>query len=135
MTVPVSSANLAIAIAEDDTDLREIVGRYVQMLGHRVVVSVGDGRSLISAAAEHELDLAIVDFDMPVLDGLAAAEELTSQQRIPVILVSGHSELSNAVWQNEPVSAYLKKPVTLSTLADAIEASRAKSRCPEPRGT
>jgi response regulator NasT len=126
---------LAVAIAEDDADLREILVRYVEALGHRVLSSVGDGRSLVSAAAEQELDLAIVDFDMPVLDGLAAAEELTNQQRIPVILVSGHPELSNAVWQNEPVTAYLMKPVTLSTLAEAIQAAQAKSRCPEPRGT
>jgi CheY-like chemotaxis protein len=135
MNVPVSSANLAIAIAEDDADLREIIGRYVQILGHRVLASVGDGRSLISAAAEHELDLAIVDFDMPVLDGLATAEELTASQRIPIILVSGHSELSNAVWQNEPVAVYLRKPITLEKLAEAIQSTQASTPSQEARGT
>jgi two-component system, response regulator PdtaR len=126
MNVPDGGVSLSIAIAEDDADLREILVRYVEMLGHRVMTSVGDGRSLVLAAAEHELDLAIVDFDMPVLDGLAAAEELTAQQCIPVILVSGYSELSNAVWQNEPVTAYLRKPITLNTLAEAIQAAQAK---------
>ena len=110
---------LRIGIADDDADLRSILSRFVELLGHEVVCSVGDGQSLLAESAAHEIDLALVDFDMP-FDGLAVADELSRTKRIPVIMVSGHSDLDMVVRPNEPVTEYLKKPFSLKMLEAAI---------------
>lgn len=43
-----------------------------------VVVEVGRGDEVVSAALEHRPDVALLDVEMPGLDGLAAARELRS---------------------------------------------------------
>lgn len=115
------SLRLRVGIADDDADLRAILAQFVQILGHQVVCSVGDGQSLLDQSALQEIDLALVDFDMP-FDGLAVAEELSRTKQIPVIMVSGHSDLEMMVHPEEPVSEYLRKPVSLEMLNAAIAA-------------
>jgi len=114
-------ACLSVCVADDDPDLRSLLTKFVESLGHRVVCAVEDGRALVEADEHYDIDLMIVDFDMPVLDGLAAAEELSKTHPMPIIMISGFGELENAVWEHEPVSAWLKKPVTYEALRDAIQ--------------
>lgn len=115
-------SSLSISIAEDDPDQRDVLARFVEILGHRVVCAVEDGHSLLAAITDQETDLALVDFDMPLLDGLTAAEELSRTRNIPVILISGHPDLRHVVWENEPVAASITKPVTLEQLSETIHA-------------
>jgi DNA-binding response OmpR family regulator len=113
---------LRIGIADDDPDLRNILARFVELLGHEVVCSVKDGQDLLASSAEHEVDLVLVDFDMP-LDGLTVAEELSKTKRIPVVMVSGHTDLQYVVRGKEPIAEYLTKPVTMEALDAAIRAA------------
>jgi DNA-binding NarL/FixJ family response regulator len=41
-----------------------------------VVAEASDGRSAVTQALRHHLDVALIDIQMPVLDGLSTAEEL-----------------------------------------------------------
>jgi len=52
------------------------------MLGHKVVCSVGNGEELIDQCNYDDVDIAFVDLDMPVVDGLAAAE-IVSERGYP----------------------------------------------------
>jgi response regulator NasT len=85
-----------------------------------VVCSVGNGEELIEQCVHLEVDVAFVDLDMPVIDGLAAAE-MISEKGIPVILVSGHPDARRVVVENEPVIARLTKPASIKDLQGAIE--------------
>ena len=66
-----------------------------------------------------EVDVAFVDFDMPVMDGLAAAAEVT-KRGIPVVLLSGHPDAQDIVLEHEPVVARLLKPATVAELQNVI---------------
>jgi FixJ family two-component response regulator len=57
---------------------------------------------------------------MPVMDGLAAAEEV-ERKGIPVILVSGHPDSDSVVLDHEPVVARITKPATPQSIQRAIE--------------
>ena len=57
---------------------------------------------------------------MPVMDGVAAAQEL-SEKGIPVVLVSGHPDAGELVLEHEPVVTCLSKPASLASLQRAIE--------------
>lgn len=92
----------------------------MELLGHRVVGAVADGRSLLELSSNVQGDLALVDFDMPLLDGLAAAEELSRSQGIPVILISGHPDLEHVVWEQEFVARVVRKPFSIEQLDEAI---------------
>src|SRR5256885_5936242 len=94
-------ARLRICVAEDDDDLRRVLKEMLKALGHRVVCDVENGAELLKIIDTHELDLALVVLDMPVLDGLEAAEVMAKTSRVPVILLSGHPDLKHLVLDKE----------------------------------
>ena len=111
---------IKIAVAEDEPDVRKTFVRLLELLGYKVVCSAGNGEELIEQCANVEVDIAFVDLDMPVVDGLAAAE-IISERGIPVILVSGHPDARQVVVENEPVVARISKPATVDELQRAIK--------------
>jgi response regulator NasT len=114
------SLPVRIAVAEDEPDVRKTFVRLLECLGHKVVCSVGNGEELIEQCNHNEVDIAFVDLDMPVVDGLAAAE-IVSERGIPVILVSGHPDARQVVVEQEPVVARITKPATIEALQGAIQ--------------
>jgi CheY-like chemotaxis protein len=119
---------IRIAVAEDEPDVRTTFVRLLELLGYRVVCAVGNGEELIEQCVQLEVDLAFVDLDMPIIDGLAAAEVI-SEKGIPVILVSGHPDARQVVLEKEPVVARITKPAKTEELQRAIQvALSSKSR-------
>jgi CheY-like chemotaxis protein len=119
---------LRLGIADDNSDLRMLLGQLITTLGHHVSVSVENGRLMLEACTLNQIDVAMVDLDMPEYDGLAVADELHQTQRIPVVLMSGHADFQEIVRRREPIRAYLRKPFTLQALQEAIE-SAAQAGC------
>ena len=118
---------LRIAVADDDVGFRETLRRMVLALGHEVGLVATNGAELVESARQTPVDLAIVDLEMPVMDGLAAAEELWQAHRTPVILLTGHADFGNIVRDQEPIATYLLKPVSLQRLGDAIDEALRKA--------
>ena len=124
----VDGQQIRIAVAEDEPDVRSTFVRLLEVLGYKVVCAVGNGEELIEQCVQLEVDLAFVDLDMPVIDGLAAAE-IISEKGIPVILVSGHPDARQVVLEEEPVVARITKPAKTEELQRAIQiALSSKSR-------
>jgi two-component system, response regulator PdtaR len=124
----VDGQQIRIAVAEDEPDVRTTFVRLLEVLGYKVVCAVGNGEELIEQCVQLEVDLAFVDLDMPVIDGLAAAE-IISEKGIPVILVSGHPDARQVVLEEEPVVARITKPAKTEELQRAIQiALSSKSR-------
>jgi CheY-like chemotaxis protein len=119
--------SVRIALAEDEPDIRKTFVRLLEYLGHRVVFAVSNGAELLEQSLEDNVDLVFVDLDMPVMDGLAAAEEV-ERKGIPVILVSGHPDSESVVLDQEPIVARLTKPASLDSLKIAIATALAVPR-------
>ena len=115
---------IRIAVAEDEPDVRRTFVRLLECLGHKVVCEVSNGQELIDQCLHLEVDVAFVDLDMPVVDGLAAAEAI-SEKGIPVILVSGHPDARQVVVEVEPVIARITKPASVEDIKRAIETALA----------
>jgi two-component system, response regulator PdtaR len=117
-----------IAVAEDEPDIRKTFVRLLELMGHTVVYSVSNGAELLDQNLDAELvDVVFVDLDMPVMDGLAAAEEV-ERKGIPVVLVSGHPDSESVVIDQEPVITRISKPATLDQVQKAIEQALAVRR-------
>jgi DNA-binding NarL/FixJ family response regulator len=85
-----------VVIAEDLALLRGGIVSVLRDDGHDVVAEVGDGEALLTAAAEHRPDLAIIDVRMPPTqtdEGIRAALELRRRQpQIAILIVSAYVE-------------------------------------------
>ncbi len=91
---------MRLVLADDAVLLREGLVRLLTEQGHDVVAVVGDGPSLIAAAAEHQPDLSIVDVRMPPThtdEGLRAAVQIrTERPGAPLVVLSQYVEMSYA---------------------------------------
>jgi CheY-like chemotaxis protein len=118
---------IRIAVADDEPVVRKTFVRLLELLGHNVVCSASNGAELIDLCSGRHVDMAFVDLDMPVMDGLAAAAEV-SKQGIPVVLISGHPDVHDVVVEHEPVVARLLKPASIDDLREAIKEALASKR-------
>jgi response regulator NasT len=113
--------SLRIAVADDEKDTREFFETIVPHLGHEVVCSAANGRTLVEKSLELSPDLVITDVKMPDMDGIDAAAEIHRAQLVPVILVSAHADpalVERAAAHH--VLAYLVKPIKKEDLEVAI---------------
>jgi len=85
------------------------------------------GAQAISAAAEHEFDLILMDVSMPDMDGYEATrrirtlEQARGQAKTPVIALTGNVAGDGPqAWRDAGMDAYLTKPFTIASLARAI---------------
>ena len=68
-----------VVFADDDAVLRELLGALLGFLPHVTVVGeASDGIEAVRLVAQHYPDTVLLDVDMPLLDGFAAAEVIRS---------------------------------------------------------
>src|SRR5690606_5311805 len=66
---------------------------YLERHGYRVLAAM-DGEEGVRSAREHRPDLILMDFTIPLLDGLGATAELKCDQatrHIPIVLLTAHT--------------------------------------------
>lgn len=114
-------ANLRIAVADDELDMREYLQEMLPLMGHRVVAVATDGEQLVKQCLDLRPDLVITDIKMPRLDGIEAGLQIHRKCPAPVILVSAHHE-ADLLERAEAghILAYLVKPVKQADLESAI---------------
>lgn len=116
-----ASRSIIVSVADDEPAARQTLERMLTALGHTVLSLAGNGQELLDQCRQARPELAIIDLEMPVLDGLATAEELRAFAPVPVILLSGHPDFQQVVRSEEPIEVYLSKPITLGELDRAIQ--------------
>lgn len=118
---------MKILIADDDSLHVMSLQQQLEDLGHHVVAEAFTGREAVLLAAEHQPDLALLDVVMPDMDGIEAAQRISSSRPIPIVLISAHSEDSLAERAGEAgVFAYLVKPVSAEDLRPALLLARSR---------
>lgn len=124
------SEPLRVLVADDEKMARRRLRRLLETVGGVTVVA--EARSG-EEAAQHldpaEIDVALLDIDMPDVDGLSLAE-LAGRRSIPVIFVTAHEQHAVKAFAAGAVH-YLLKPLELTALDEALERVRAQRR-PEP---
>ncbi len=111
-----------VLIAEDEALIRLDLKEMLEEEGYLVVGEAGDGAQAVALAAELRPDLVILDVQMPVLDGLAAAAEISAERIAPVVILTAFSQRDLVERARLAGSmAYLVKPFQKHDLVPAIE--------------
>jgi AmiR/NasT family two-component response regulator len=111
-----------VVIAEDEALIRMDLAEMLAEEGYAVVGQAADGGAAVELAESERPDLVILDVKMPVLDGIAAAEQIARARIAPVVILTAFSqrELVDRA-RDAGAMAYLVKPFTRSDLVPAIE--------------
>ena len=115
---------LRILLAEDNPENRKLILSLLEQLGHRVT-AVEDGQAAVEAAAAQEFDLALMDVEMPRMDGLSATRAIRKQEGedryLPVIALTAHAFPEDRQRCLEAgMDAYLSKPIDIKELLRLI---------------
>ena len=76
-----------ILIAEDNTELNDMLRNYLIKAGHTVYQAF-DGAQAVDMAMKLKPDLMVLDIMMPVKDGYEVCREVRASQNIPIIVAS-----------------------------------------------
>lgn len=117
---------IRVLIAEDQTILREAYLHALQIAPHiAVVASVADGQTAVEAARRLQPDVALLDIQMPKLNGIEAAKQIRAAlPHIGLVLFSHHSQRQYAeafLRDGTAGKAYLLK-TTLNEPAELVRA-------------
>ncbi|SDO73733.1 response regulator receiver and ANTAR domain protein [Klenkia soli] len=111
-----------VLIAEDEALIRLDLKEMLEEEGYVVVGEVGDGQAAVDQARELRPDLVVLDVQMPVLDGLSAAEQIAASRIAPVIVLTAFSQRELVERARDAgAMAYLVKPFSKADLVPAIE--------------
>jgi CheY-like chemotaxis protein len=85
-----AGANPTVLLAEDQEDTRHVLSLELQYRGCRVITAA-DGREAVETALVAHPDLILMDLNLPLLDGLAATEQIRAHielDGVPIIAVT-----------------------------------------------
>ena len=112
-----------VLLAEDDPDIRFLVGTLLRRWGYEVAAAAS-GRDALDLAASRPPTLAVLDIGMPPPDGIEVTRALKADPalcHVPVILLTAHAGETRA---EEGIAAgaagYLTKPFESQALRKAI---------------
>ena len=121
-----ASRPLRVLVAEDNAVNRTLVVQLLKKRGHRATVT-GNGREALAALEREEFDVALMDVQMPELDGFEAtaeirARERTSGRHLPIVAMTAHAMKGD---RERCVAAgmdgYVSKPIDRRKLYETIE--------------
>jgi DNA-binding response OmpR family regulator len=111
-----------ILVVEDEDNIREVVGRYLEREGFNVR-EAADGYAALDAIAEQEPDLIVMDLMLPGIDGLTLTRQVQQQSGIPIIILTARGDTSDRIrgldWGADD---YLPKPFSPRELVSRIHA-------------
>lgn len=111
-----------VVVAEDEVLIRMDLAEMLSEEGYEVVGQAGDGATAVDLAERLRPDLVILDVKMPVLDGIAAAEQIAAQRIAPVVILTAFSQRDLVERARDAgAMAYLVKPFSQQDLVPAIE--------------
>lgn len=116
-----------ILVVEDSEFVRQIYRVAFRKIGGHEVIHANDGAEGVAALALHErFDLAIVDINMPVMNGLAFIERLRAlpQHRATKVLVATTESADGKIRDlvTRAGVTHLRKPFTLERLLEVLKA-------------
>lgn len=115
--------SLDLLLVEDDPDVAQVMTSLLHAQGHRVA-HAAHGLAALGSVAVARFDLALLDLDLPGMDGLALARQLRAQGFIlPLLAVTARAD---AEAEEQAYAAgfdgFLRKPATGEMLAGMIDA-------------
>ena len=114
-------------IVDDSKTMRRIVGKVVKENGFETIVEAENGEEAMTrlrdSGPEAPVQLALVDWNMPVMDGLSFVKAARAEgfAELPIIMITTEGSMEYVTRAIEAgANEYLMKPFTKESLRDKL---------------
>jgi CheY-like chemotaxis protein len=117
---------LRFLVIDDSAHMRRILRALLHGFGAREVYEAEDGASGLESFTHFMPDIVILDWVMPIFDGLELAQMIrqpgaNANPYVPIIMLTGHSEKKRVVSARDAgVTEFLAKPISAKALYERI---------------
>ena len=121
-----------IAIVDDEPDITQLLGSYLQAQGFRVT-ALHSGHALMQLMRSDQPALVLLDLGLPGEDGFTIARQLREHWRCGLVIVTGRGDaIDKVVGLEVGADDYVTKPFDLRELLARIKAVLRRLQPAEP---
>jgi two-component system, cell cycle response regulator DivK len=107
-----------ILVADDNAVSRELIREILETDDYEVI-EAGDGREALEKIREHKPDLALLDIQMPVLNGNVVVQQIRSDPRLAGLPVAALTAFAMQGDREKALllgfNTYITKPIDIAT--------------------
>jgi len=121
---------MKILLIDDSRTMRNIQKAVLTQIGSHEIQEACDGQDALSKLGAFQPDLILVDWNMPVMDGMTFIKTFRQNNRTtPVIMVTTEAEKSRVIEAIKAgVNNYVVKPFTPDLLKQRIDETLTRIR-------
>lgn len=113
---------MKILVVEDEPSIREFEVTYLRDTGYQTIEAI-DGTMAIELFEAHKPDLAIIDINLPKMNGLEVCKAIRSTSTMPILIVTAlGSEEDEVTGLAMGADDYIKKPFNPNILVARVKA-------------
>ncbi len=111
-----------VLVVDDIMSVREMLSDFLKMQGYKTY-EAENGVVALEVLQKHSPDLAIVDIEMPEMNGLEFSRRvLEKNPDFPVIIISAYLEKYSVEYiRSLGIKTMLRKPINLTQLNEVIQ--------------
>jgi DNA-binding response OmpR family regulator len=113
---------MEILVLEDEASIREFEVTYLRDAGYKTI-EAADGLTAIELFEKHAPDLAIVDINLPKMNGFDVCKAIRATSTVPILIVTARgSDEDEVKGLSMGADDYIKKPFNPNVLVARVEA-------------
>lgn len=112
---------MRILICDDEPLAVERLSRLVTQLGHQVVATATHGQDALDLVEQYEPDVVLLDIQMPEMDGLFCAEQISHFDPMPaIVFCTAYDDHALEAFKSQ-AKGYLLKPISQQDLQQVLD--------------
>lgn len=112
---------MKILVVEDDKMIREGVCGFLSEFGYDTI-EAEDGREALSKFEEQDVNLVILDIQIPFINGLEVLKEIRKKSKLPVLMLTAFGDEEYKIEAFSSLAdGYIEKPFSLPVLKVRID--------------
>lgn len=109
-----------IMLVEDEESLASFLITELELEGYEVIWAK-DGREALEIFNEKEITLILLDWMLPVYDGLTVLRRIRQSSNVPIIMITARSQTSDiSMALDQGLDDYITKPFEIEELLARI---------------
>jgi len=117
--------NKTVLVADDSSIVQNLSRKILEQQNYQIV-SAKDGNEVLEKFKTEDIDLILMDINIPIKDGMECTKEIRSMEdkkkaSVPIIAISGN--LKNYTledFKNVGINEFLQKPLNFDELVNLV---------------